>query len=40
LLIGTFFAIDGFTRIAIGKKLYNYKRNDLLKKWEINNDEQ
>jgi hypothetical protein len=39
LLIGTFFAIDGFTRIIIGKKLYNYKRNDLLKKWEINNNE-
>jgi hypothetical protein len=40
LLIGTFFAVDGFARIAIGKKLYNYKRNDLFKKWEINNNEE
>jgi hypothetical protein len=39
LLIGVFFAVDGFTRIAIAKKLYNYKKNDLFKKWEINNNE-
>lgn len=38
LLVGVFFAIDGFTRIAIGKKLYDYKKNDLYKKWEISED--
>jgi len=35
ILISTFLVIDGSFRVAIGKKLYDYKRNDLIKKWDI-----
>jgi hypothetical protein len=35
IFISIFFFIDGFARIVIGKKLYDYKRKDLLQKWNI-----
>jgi len=35
IIINIFLCLDGFARIAIGKKLYNYKKKDLLKKWDI-----
>jgi hypothetical protein len=36
LIIGVLLGVDGFINIFVGKKLYNYKRGNLLKEWDMN----